>query len=201
MSKTRVALIDADGVLITPEKLFSEQYASEKGFDPKTLEPFFRSSDFIDATEGRADLIEVVEKYRDLWHLEGSPSKLLEAWFDGENVVDQELLEVLRAARSNGVPVFMATNQERHRARYLRERMFPNDFDGFFVSSEIGYRKKDPEYWVEVLKQLRSRWSDLQPDEIVYFDDSTDSIEGAKSQGVRAILYEGQDQVKAELLV
>lgn len=179
--------------------MFANQYAKEKGFNPELLQPFFESKDFIDATEGRADLAEVIEKYRTLWRWEESPSKLMELWFARENVVDRNLLAIVQEVRQNGMPVYVVTNQERHRARYLKEVMFPGLFDGFFISSEIGYRKKDGKYWAHVMKRLRGLWKELKPEEVVFFDDSADSIEGAQSEGIRAILYTGSDQVRAEL--
>lgn len=198
MTEIRIVLFDADGVLVTPPKLFSEQYAERNGLDPASLQPFFLG-EFTEATMGKADLKELISKHNDLWHWDGDSQGLLDEWFEAENVIDGELLKVVRETRQSGLPVYLATNQEAYRARYFREVMFPDEFDGMFVSSEIGYLKKHTEYWVEVLRQLQNHWQELEPGQVVYFDDSQDSIEGAKQEGISAHLYEGVNQVRSIL--
>lgn len=195
---TRVVIFDADGVLITPTKLFAAQYAEEHGYDQASFQEFFLG-DFKQAIEGKVDLKELIIKHRAIWHWEADPQILLDQWFATENVIDHELLGVIASVQDSGLPVFMATNQERYRAQYLREVMFPDVFQEIFVSSEIGCEKKNPRYWDYVLADLRRRWPELQPEQVLFFDDSPDSLHGAIQAGINAQLYQGVEHVKSTL--
>jgi putative hydrolase of the HAD superfamily len=188
MSEIKAALFDADGVVIMPEKLFSRQYAEKYGLDPESFQAFF-TGEFSDAITGKADLKDLIRKHNDIWQWEQDPQELLDMWFAAENSTDRLILELIAEQRARGLPVYMATNQERYRAQYLREVMFPNLFDGFFVSSEIGYMKRDPEYWIEVLGKLAVDVPGIEPGQVVFFDDSQDSIDGALKAGINAHLY------------
>lgn len=195
MSEIKAALFDADGVVIMPEKLFSRQYAEKYGLELESFQAFF-TGEFSDAITGKADLKDLIRKHNDIWRWERDPQELLDMWFAAENSTDKEILELIAEQRANGLPVYIATNQERYRARYLREIMFPNLFDGLFVSSEIGAVKRDPEYWVAVLGKLTVDVPGIEPGRIVFFDDSQDSIDGATEAGIRAYLYASIDQVR-----
>ncbi|MBW3538079.1 HAD-IA family hydrolase [Candidatus Parcubacteria bacterium] len=195
MSEIKAAIFDADGVVIMPQKLFAGQYAQRYGLDPKSFQVFF-TGEFSDAITGQADLKDLIRKHHDIWRWGRDPQELLDMWFAAESVTDKELLEVVAGQRDNGLPVYMATNQERYRARYLRKVMFPDTFDGFFISCEIGYMKRDPEYWVPVLQRLAVDVPGIKPDQMVFFDDSQDSIDGAKAAGIAAYLYEDVEQVR-----
>lgn len=195
MGEVKAALFDADGVLIVPQKLFSHRYAEKYGLDPDSFQYFF-GGDFSDAVLGKADLKDLIRKNNDIWHWDDDPQKLLNMWFEAENQVDEELLAFIKQQREGGLPVYIATIQEKHRAKYLREVMFPGLFDGIFVSSEIGYMKKDPEYWAAVLGRLALDIPGVKPDQVIFFDDSQDSVDGANQAGLAAHLYENFEQVR-----
>ena len=195
MGEIKAALYDADGVVIIPQKLFSKQYAEKHRLDPESFQTFF-NGEFSDAIVGKTDLKDLIRKHNDIWQWDGDPQELLDMWFAAENHTDEELLGIIKQQHEGGLPVYMATNQERHRAKYLREVMFPSLFDAIFISSEIGYMKKDPEYWVAVLGKLALDIPGIRPNQIVFFDDSQDSIDGASQAGVSAHLYESVEQVR-----
>jgi putative hydrolase of the HAD superfamily len=198
MTKMKAALFDADGVVIVPQKIFSKQYAQKYGLDPESFEGFFRGA-FSDAITGEADLKDLIRKHHDVWQWSTNPQELLDMWFAAESHTDKELLNVIWQQRANGLAVYMATNQEKYRAQYLRETMFPGVFDDIFVSSEIGHMKRDPGYWVPVLDKLAIDIPGIDPSHVAFFDDSQDSIDGARSAGINAYLYEGATQVRQVL--
>jgi HAD superfamily hydrolase (TIGR01509 family) len=198
MLETKVVLFDADGVVIVPQKVFARQYAQAHNLQLNDLETFFRGP-FSQAIIGNADLKDLIREHHKTWRWDGDPQGLLDMWFRAENGTDKDLLEIIAWQRTNGKRVSMATNQEKYRANYLREIMFPGIFDDIFVSSEIGYMKREPEFWTAVLQRLRSDMPGIDPTQVVFFDDSQDSIEGARKAGVSAYLYEGIDQVKRVL--
>jgi putative hydrolase of the HAD superfamily len=195
MAEIKAAIYDADGVLIVPQKLFSQRYAEKYGLNPEDFQAFF-GGDFSKAVLGKADLKDLIRKNNHIWQWEGDPQELLDMWFESENHVDNELLALIKEQREAGLPVYIATIQEKHRAKYLREVMFPNVVDDIFVSSEIGYMKKDPEYWAAVLGKLAVDIPGIEADQVVFFDDSQDSVDGATQAGISAHLYDNVEQVK-----
>jgi HAD superfamily hydrolase (TIGR01509 family) len=194
MSNFEAVLFDADGVSILAPGPFSYHYAEQQGLPRDSIEPFF-GGDFQLALSGEADLKDLIVKNNNLWHWESDPQELLDLWFEYENCPNTELAELIRKYREE-IPVYLATNQERHRAKYLREVMFAGVFTDVLASAEVGYRKKQPEFWQVALAKIALKVPDITPSEIAYFDDEQKIVDVARSVGINAHLYEGIEQVK-----
>jgi len=69
----------------------------------------------------------------------------------------------------------------------------PNDvkevFDVFISSAHVGMRKPDREIYDFTLKKLQEQWpdADIQPKDIVFFDDIGENLKMAKSVGWRTV--------------
>lgn len=186
----KAVLWDVDGVLNSPEEFFSVLYAKSRDMDPQILEPFFKG-EFRLTTAGKADLKEILEKNRDLWQWQGSVEELMEMWFKSEHARNEPLLKFVKDLRQEGVLCFLATNQEKYRGQYVRNKMFPGEFDGYFVSADMGVEKPNPAFFTHVLAKLN-----LPPENIAYFDDTPEHIEAAKKLGIKAHLYQSLDHSK-----
>ncbi len=116
-----------------------------------------------------------------------------------ESQTDPELLAIIETLKARHVPVYMATSQEKYRGRYLREVMFKDVFAEMFISSEIGFTKRDPRYWEQVLNRLDKMLPGVTPSEVLFFDDSPNHVYGATRAGIKAVLYQDPDQVRSEL--
>ncbi len=195
MSECRAVLFDADGVIITPQELFARQYAREHRLDPESFEAFFRG-DFLEAITGKTDLKDLIKKNNHIWQWDHDPQELLDKWFAAENVIDEEIMAIIARLREDQVPVFLATNQERYRTAYLREVMFPDKFDEIIVSSEMGATKSSEQYWTAALGRIALTVPNVQPEELVFFDDSQSPIDGALNAGLQAHLYKSPTQVR-----
>ena len=64
-------------------------------------------------------------------------------------------------------------------------------FDGVFSTCNIGHDKKEPEFFHHVLKELG-----LEPQEILFLDDSQSNIDNARSLGIEAYLYDNLEVLK-----
>lgn len=191
MSKAEAALFDVDGVLIDAPELFSHIYAKEYGLAVEDFNKFF-SGEFRKALTGQADLKDLIVQNRDIWKY-GSPDEILDWWFQAENFPNEELVRFIRQKRVEGLKIFLASDQEKYRARYIREEVFPDIVDGMFVSSEVGYRKEQPEYWKEVLQRLGA--TGVNHLRVMYFDDGQNNVDAARAAGVQAYLFTGTSQV------
>ena len=196
--KYKLALFDADGVVVRAPEHFSRLYAKQYGIDAGRLETFF-DADFLETSMGRSDLKELIMRKNDLWHWDKDPQELLDMWFAAENHPDQELIDLIKQKRADGLIVYLVTIQEKYRAQYMRETMFRDMFDRIIPSCDVGYLKRDPEYFEYVLEKAKQDIPDIDPTQIVYFDDSQDGLETAETLGIQPYLYEGIEQVTAVL--
>lgn len=195
---TKCVLFDADGVLTLPEEVFSIVYARSHGLDAQPFEDFFKN-DWRPIVTGKKDLKDSIVANPDLWQWDGSVDELLDYWFKTEDVRNEELLKLIRQLKAQGVHCYLATDQERHRANYMKTVMFMDTFDGYFVSAELGVTKTDPSFFEKVLRSLTEKYPDLKPKDVIFFDDSQSKVDTAKNAGIDARLFTSNDQIK-ELL-
>jgi FMN phosphatase YigB (HAD superfamily) len=195
MGDIKVLLLDVDGVLVLPPKLFSEQYCEKYNVDLETQQQFYATQEFKDSSIGKYDLLDAISKHKDMWQWFGDPQELLDMWFEAENYPNHELLKVVEKFRDRGGLVYLATQQEKYRAKYLIDVVFKNKLDGSFVSCELGFNKHDGMFWQLVLKQLAELYPDTTPAQVAYYDDRQNLVELAASYGIKALVYNNADQV------
>lgn len=194
----KIILFDADGVLTIPEELFSVVYARSHGLDPMPFEMFFKSQ-WHDFVTGKRDLKEHIKSNPDLWQWPGKPEELIEYWCKIEDIRNQEMVNLVRIIRKGGLSCYLATEQERYRGEYMKNVMFKDLFDGYFVSAEIGYKKSDPTFFEIILQLLRADHSELVPGDVIFFDDSQSKVDAALTAGLDAQLFEGIHTVTEKL--
>ncbi len=187
MRKIKCILFDVDGVVVRAE-MFSKQYARAKNISDDEMLSFF-TDEFPCCVEGKADLKEVLKEWLSKWKWEGSVNEFLRAWFEAEHKIDERVIEVVEQLRNKGVKCYLATNQEKYRVKYMKEKMkFAEIFDGIFASSEIGCRKPNRQFYEFILRDLRGQCG-IQSNEIIFFDDNQKNIDEAKAVGIEAYLY------------
>lgn len=151
---------------------------------PDVMKEFFTGI-FRECTIGKADLKEVLPPFLEHWWYDGTVGEYLQEWFDFENRPELALIEEIQKFRASWTKCYIATNQEKYRLEYLRKEMkFDTFFDGIFCSAEMGRKKPEKEYYQFILDSLS-----IGPDEIIYFDDSLENIEVARSIGINSVLY------------
>lgn len=180
----KVLLLDFDGV-ISPTRYFSEIYSEEFGVDIEKLLPFFgKMKSTLNIGEG--DLMEELEKVREIWEWQGTASELFEYWMQADSDLDEKVIAAAGKARENGLKVYLATDQEPYRVDYIWNRLGVKDWmDGKFVSCELKLTKAQPQFFDKILAEV----DPAKPEEIVFFDDSESKVESAKSKGIDARLY------------
>lgn len=196
--KTSVVLFDADGVLTLPEEVFSIVYARSRGLDGELFEQFFRN-DWPSIVTGKKDLKESVSENPELWQWNGDVDELLKYWFKTEDVRNESLIKIIRELKARGLPCYLATDQEKYRAEYMKDVMFKDVFMGHYVSASLGVTKNDPKFFEAIVSDLELKYPAISPSEIVFFDDSQSKIDTAKSVGINGQLYQSVQHVKSVL--
>ncbi|AIC25442.1 MULTISPECIES: HAD-IA family hydrolase [Rhizobium] len=179
----KVLMVDVDGVLIhgrpadgLPLFTYLER---DLGLRLDLLQQAFFQTHWSDIVIGRealeprlsAVLAEIAP------HL--SAATLIDYWFENDSRLDLNLLEELAALRQSGVALFLATNQEHRRARYLMEEAgLGAHVDGIIYSAALGHRKPSPEFF-----RLATERAGALPGEIAFIDDMAENIEAARQFG------------------
>lgn len=183
MWKIKYILFDVDGVLLHSPTWSSEFI--EKNHLPSDIMSDFFTWVFKECIIGKADLKVILPSFLERWGYEKWVEAFLKEWFDFENSPDRELIEKIQERRKDGVKCFIATNQEKYRLNYMKKSMdFEKLFDGIFASCEIGYKKPQKEYYEYIVSFLK-----VNPEEILYFDDSLENVTVARSMGMETVLY------------
>jgi putative hydrolase of the HAD superfamily len=180
----KAMLFDVDGVLAVGES-FSKILAREQGITRETAAPFY-TGPFVQCLIGKADLKQELAAYLPQWQWRGSIDEFVRYWLIREHVLNEPLIDAIQKLRRQGTRCYVATNQEQYRTRYILEGMgFAETFDGMFSSCAIGYTKDDIAFFEHVLHIL----NDVQPREILFWDDSPGNVAVAREAGLHAEVY------------
>ncbi|ACE89281.1 UNVERIFIED_ORG: putative hydrolase of the HAD superfamily [Rhizobium esperanzae] len=182
----KVLMVDVDGVLIhgrpadgLPHFTFLER---DLGLRLDLLQQAFFQTHWSEIIIGR----EALEPRLSAVLAEIAPhvtaATLIDYWFENDSRLDLNLLEELAALRQSGVALFLATNQEHRRARYLMEEAgLGAHVDGIIYSAALGHRKPSPDFF-----RLASERAGALPGDIAFIDDMAENIEAARQFGWHA---------------
>jgi HAD superfamily hydrolase (TIGR01509 family) len=125
-----------------------------------------------------------------------SDEYLIAGWNDVYLGMMPEIVPILTIA-SRRFPLYAFTNsnpthQSEWSVRFADELSI---FNQIFVSSELGLRKPDPEAFGEVANQ-----TGYMASECLFFDDTPENIDGARTAGMRAVLMRSTSDVRDALL-
>ncbi|MGO1167039.1 MAG: HAD family hydrolase [Janibacter sp.] len=132
----------------------------------------------------RAVLQDLLEREGADRHVPMTVDDLLGIWeqFD----LDPEAVAVLTAVRRHGVRCLLATNQQDHRVRFMRETHRYDDLvDGSYYSSEVGAMKPDPAFFEHILEDLG-----VPAERVGFVDDVSANVAAARSVGIRAVRHD-----------
>lgn len=183
----KAIIFDADDVLISKPKMFS-QYLEEDYRIPTTVTSKFFKGDFQKCLVGEADLKEELKKHIKEWGWKGSVEELIDYWFKVEHHVDVELVEFIKKLKSMKIKCYMGTNNEIYRTKYLESKMFNSVFDKIFSSANLGSKKPELEFFEKMFAEI-SKNSKITKHEILFVDDDQENIGAAKYFGFQTFLY------------
>ncbi len=134
---------------------------------------------------------EYVDHLRRQLQLEASDADIIEAW---NAVFGDEISPVLDAIGhiSARYPCDGFTNTNKIHQQYWDNEhpRIRKTFRNLFVSSEIGLRKPDADAFEYI-----SQYTGIELQNILFFDDTLENIDGAKRVGLQTVLVEGPHSV------
>ena len=102
-------------------------------------------------------------------------------------VLDERMVDVVRAARRNGIRTGLVSNSFGE-DRY-DHAMLDKLFDGVVISMHTGMRKPEPGIYL-----LGAERTGVSPAEAVFVDDIQSNCEGAEAVGMTAVLHSDPDE-------
>jgi len=190
-------LLDIDGVIIQPrKKYFSDRLIKDFKIPPEEVADFVKNA-LIPACVGQTDIKRQLGIYIKKWNLQMSVEEVLEYWWSKERTINNSVLEIVAQFRTKTFKIYYASDQEKARADYLLNTLsLKNYVDGAFMSYEIGFRKRNKEFFEYILKTLKIE----NPACILYWDDDSENVEIARELGIQARLYKDFNVFKEEML-
>ncbi len=168
------------------------------GTDADSLRPLYLGRFRHDYDAGLID----AEQY---WRLIGAGLGIeidwrvaLEADNDSWEGVHEDMVDFARELHAAGVPIALLSNEPKELTALTRARReWLRLFDPIVFSGEVGLAKPDPAIFDLALERMRAVvGEDLQPDEILFTDDSLVNIEAARELGFVTHLFEGIDGLR-----
>jgi putative hydrolase of the HAD superfamily len=182
-----VLMLDVDGVLVhePPAETFTRD--AELDAAMAVIRAQLSADDRKSIATGHSDLLERIDEVIRALQLPVTADRMLDYWYPSETHIDAAVLEAGKRVRAGGMRVFLATNQEHRRARYLMEALgLLSHVDGMVYSAALGHRKPSPDYFALAAATVRAR-----PADIVFIDDNAANVEAARVAGWRATQWLG----------
>jgi len=193
--RRRGLLVDFGGVLTSDVFLSFQAFCAAEGLSPDTVAQRFRADpsarDLLAALEtGEIDEAEFEPRFAQLLGV-GEPAGLIDRLF-AEMRPDEAMLDAVRAAHRAGVRTGLISNSWGH-GRYDRSQ-FPELFDGWVISGEVGLRKPSPEIYA-----LGAEAIGLAPEQCVFVDDLPGNLKPARELGMATVHHRNAPETIAEL--
>jgi putative hydrolase of the HAD superfamily len=191
MSEARIKalMVDVDGVPITGRPADGRHWAADLeadlGLGFENLQTAFFKPFWEEIVTGRVDLRERLTSILARLAPELTADQLITYWFRQDSRLNSRLLCELDIVREGGVRIYLATNQEHERARYLMQRLgLAPHVVGCCYSAAIGHRKPIAGFFDAVASRV-----ELLPGELLLIDDDAENVRAAVNAGWRAVQW------------
>lgn len=193
--KIRAILFDFGGVIA--EEGFYEglrAIAGNQGLDPEKLPQLGMGAIYESGyVTGEGNEAAFWNLLRQKSGITGSDSELREEILP-RFLVRPWMIGLVRDFRSKGYLVALLSDQVDWLDLLDAQQDFLKEFDQAYVSYQLGKGKQDATFFDDVVQSLG-----LQPEEVLFIDDSRGNIERAKDRGLQVLRYTDRKAVEAEL--
>ena len=122
------------------------------------------------------------------WGIPDAYDDMVRVWLSIQPVEDARAL--VDVVRRSGVPCYLASNQDAHRARFMQENLgYPDLLDGAFYSCDLGAAKPESAYFEAILARLA-----LSADQVLFIDDKDANVEAAREAGLAAEVWSYREE-------
>jgi putative hydrolase of the HAD superfamily len=195
MSSSPVLVLDIDGVVVSGPGPWHATLQADLGLDYGEIQRDFFRGEFQEVLRGRLDLYVALHNYFEPKGQADRIESFVAYWFEKDAVIDRAVLAQADAWRARtGGRCFAASNQEHHRAAYLRDRAgLGAHFDEIVYSAALGVCKPERVFYT------KTRMGVTVAQSILFVDDKVENVDGARMCGWRAMLYRGPESLAQAL--
>jgi len=181
----RAILFDADGVIqktaVDYRQALMTLLASRSDEADRLVHEIFSAE--RPALNGRRNFVDALSELLGRWNLAERVDEVLRIWTSIET--DPSMFTAIASLREQGLPCYLATNQEAHRGRHMAETLRYRDlFHGAYYSHVLGVAKPNAEYFRAILTDLQ-----LAPEQILFIDDNKQNVTAAREVGLHAAVF------------
>jgi putative hydrolase of the HAD superfamily len=197
----RSLFFDVDGVLVygyharvESRKCWDENIERDFSINRERFQKEFIFGPFIrEVIVGKQDLKAALAVALPTLGFSGDPQTFIAYWLKNDAILNYDLLEKVQLLKQSGrAKLFIATNQEHNRARYLMDDLGLKEyFEDIFYSARVGHLKPTVEYFRHIARELKLSDGDTP----VLFDDSPDVVAAATAFGWDAVQYLGTEDL------
>lgn len=198
----KIVLFDIDGVFINVPHYFSKNliemgYANAK----EELDKFFSSKEYSECLLGKRDQLGLADPYLENFGWQKGALEYFNSQFEFEaQFLDREMLELAKSLKDDGVKCILCTEQDRMRFQFIFENLkFKGIFERGFVSSDIGFLKREDGFWEHAIKNLKESYGSISLEEIAFFDDKQINVDTSLKFGLNSFLFTDIDKFKKDL--
>jgi putative hydrolase of the HAD superfamily len=176
----RHVLFDADGVL---QHIPGGWHAAMEPYVGERAVEFFKETwrEEMPALAGRGDFLPLLATSLAKFGVTEPAEQIIRKVWHHIELIELSI-ELVHTLRRNGYGVHLGTNQERHRASYMRSVLgFDDLFDVSCYSYDLGFAKPDVGFFVEAARRIG-----VAPSMIVFIDDLSNNVESARAAGLAA---------------
>jgi putative hydrolase of the HAD superfamily len=198
-SKLKAIIFDADGVVINPKMQFAK-YLDEKLGITREITACFFNRDFQKCLAGQKDLKKCLAPFVKKWKFQGSVDDFVKIWLKKDDQIDFKLLAEIEKLKKLGYKCYLATNQEKNRALYMKNKKeFQETFDKLFFSCDLKTVKPQKDYYLKIEEDLKKIDPGIKSNQILFFDDSYAHVNMAKKVGWKAYFYSNLENFKKDI--
>jgi len=177
---------DLDGVYFTKESFIKfRQVIGSNSTEEKTNFVLYKSDEMLNFKKGlitENEYWNYVRKELDVKYTNEEIFKILKDSYS----IDENVVAVVKQIKKLGYIACICSNNFETRIRELNAKFdFLKDFDVQILSYKVGVTKPDKKIFEELVKS-----SGVNPNEIIYSDDSPEKLLGAKELGINVFVYE-----------
>lgn len=108
-----------------------------------------------------------------------------------EGVLNENLIVVVKKLKERFKIALLSNNNKEYCEEYLFRPGLDELFDIMVISYKVGYRKPAPEIYQILIKKLN-----LRSEEILFVDDDPTKLPAAEAQGIKTLVYKGEETDK-----
>jgi len=193
-SQIKTIIFDLNGVFVRSEKL-SDRFKEKFGVSSDDFLPALKEIMAKVRLPDAEDAFSYWKPCLDMWGVNLSRDDFFNFWFSGEKEAPA-MIELARTLKGKGVKIFILSNNFKERTAYY-DAQFPflrEVADKVYYSWQTGFVKSGPEAYKKLLADNK-----LKPEECLFFDDSQENVELARTLGIKSFIFGGIDKTREVL--